>query len=92
MVITGISTIQNTTLRLRTPNFFRCCSLSVYYSKGPWFKKVKGDDTSTKMSKMIEEVSNIESSKGWKLIQITRFGKRRLTQKVILTMEKDKIN
>ena len=33
--------------------------------------KVKGDDTSTKMSKMIEEVLNNESLKGWKLIQIT---------------------
>ena len=33
--------------------------------------KVKGDDTSAKMSEMIEEVANFESSKGWKLIQIT---------------------
>ena len=39
MVITGISTIQNTTLRQRTPNFFLdASSLSVCYRKSPWFK------------------------------------------------------
>ena len=39
MVIIGISTIQNTTLRLRTPNFLTdASSLSVCYRKSPWFK------------------------------------------------------
>ena len=39
MVITGISTTQNTTLRLRTPNFLTdASSLSVCYRKSPWFK------------------------------------------------------
>ena len=38
MVIIGISTIQNTTLRLRTPNFLDASSLSVYYRKGPWLE------------------------------------------------------
>ena len=55
--------------------------------------KVKGDDTSAKMSEMIEEAANFESSKGWKLIQITpalvRDGS---LQKVILTMERHKVN
>jgi|TARA_B100000925_G_C21609950_1_gene304237 hypothetical protein len=55
--------------------------------------KVKGDDTSTKMSEMIEEVLNNESSKGWKLIQITpTLVREGSLQKVILTMEKDKTN
>lgn len=55
--------------------------------------KVKGDDTSLKMSEMIEETANLESLKGWKLIQITpalvRDGS---LQKVILTMVRDKVN
>ena len=55
--------------------------------------KVKGDDTSTKMSKMIEETLNIESSKGWKLIQITpALVREGSLQKVVLTMEKEKTN
>jgi hypothetical protein len=55
--------------------------------------KVKGDDTSTKMSEMIEEVLNIESSKGWKLVQITpTLIREGSLQKVILTMEKNKTN
>ena len=45
------------------------------------------------MSEMIEEAANFESSKGWKLIQITpalvRDGS---LQKVILTMERYKVN
>jgi hypothetical protein len=54
---------------------------------------VKGDDTSAKMSEMIEEVLNIESSKGWKLMQITpALVREGSLQKVILTMEKDKTN
>lgn len=52
--------------------------------------KVKGDDTSTKMSGMISEVLNEQSKFGWELKQITpaliRDG---ALQKVILTMEKD---
>ena len=55
--------------------------------------KVKGDDTSLKMSEMIEETANLESLNGWKLIQITpalvRDGS---LQKVILTMVRDKVN
>jgi hypothetical protein len=55
--------------------------------------KVKGDDTSTKMSEMIEEVLNIESSKGWKLVQITpTLVREGSLQKVILTMEKNETN
>ena len=52
--------------------------------------KVKGDDTSTKMSGMISEVLNEQSKFGLELKQITpaliRDG---ALQKVILTMEKD---
>ena len=55
--------------------------------------KVKGDDTSLKMSEMIEETANLESLKGWNLIQITpalvRDGS---LQKVILTMVRYKVN
>ena len=55
--------------------------------------KVKGDDTSAKMSEMIEEVLNNESSKGWKLMQITpALVREGYLQKVILTMEKEKSN
>ena len=55
--------------------------------------KVKGDDTSTKMSEMIEEVLNNESSKGWKLMQITpALVREGSLQKLILTMEKEKSN
>ena len=52
--------------------------------------KVKGDDTSTKMSGMISEVLNEQAKFGWELKQITpaliRDG---ALQKVILTMEKE---
>ena len=55
--------------------------------------KVKGDDTSTKMSEMIEEVLNNESSKGWKLMQITpALVREGSLQMVTLTMEKEKTN
>ena len=51
--------------------------------------KVKGDDTSSKMSEMISEIANDEAKKGWKLVQITpALVRDGALQKVILTMEK----
>ncbi len=96
MGITGTSITQNTILQLilNFYDFFIWMS-ATYRSiivKVPGLK-VKGDDTSAKMSEMIEEAANFESSKGWKLIQITpalvRDGS---LQKVILTMERYKVN
>ena len=52
--------------------------------------KVKGDDTSSKMSDMIGEVTNIQAKEGWKLVQITpALVRDGALQKVIVTMEKD---
>ena len=51
--------------------------------------KVKGDDTSSKMSEMISEIANDKAKKGWKLVQITpALVRDGALQKVILTMEK----
>jgi len=51
--------------------------------------KVKGDDTSEKMSGMITEISNREAKKGWKLKQVTpALVRDGALQKVILTLEK----
>ena len=51
--------------------------------------KVKGDDTSEKMSGMITEISNREAEKGWKLKQVTlALVRDGALQKVILTLEK----
>ena len=51
--------------------------------------KVKGDDTSGKMSDMISDLANDHAKQGWELLQITpaliRDG---ALQKVIITMEK----
>ena len=52
--------------------------------------KVKGDDTSSKMSDMIAEVTNTQGKEGWKLVQITpALVRDGALQKVIVTMEKD---
>ena len=52
--------------------------------------KVKGDDTSSKMSNMIAEVANAQAKQGWKLISITpALVRDGALQKVIITMEKN---
>ena len=52
--------------------------------------KVKGDDTSSKMSDMISEIANAQAKEGWKLLQITpALVRDGALQKVIVTMEKD---
>ena len=52
--------------------------------------KVKGDDTSSKMSDMITDATNTKAKEGWKLVQITpALVRDGALQKVIVTMEKD---
>jgi hypothetical protein len=51
--------------------------------------KVKGDDTSEKMSEMISEISNRQTKSGWRLKQVTpALVRDGALQKVILTLEK----
>ena len=94
MAITGTNTIQSIIL-LPILESNLTVMLRKYKSiivKVPGIK-VKGDDTSGKMSDMISDVANDHAKQGWKLLQvIPALIRDGALQKVIITMEKKMVN